>query len=192
MVQPKHDPDRVLSLRVTSELKERLAALLDLVPTGAAKLSRHGLAVWCLERGLIEAEAAPAAVLASPARPATTAPPASSGRARLAAALDVARALPAKLAAEDAHVAELRAARAPAPLTPSSQPPAGELPDVSAERARARVGAAREGGVSMAEIARRAGMQSSGLSRFVSGEFSTLKGDGLARLNTALTELGVP
>ena len=62
----------------------------------------------------------------------------------------------------------------------------------SKERARARVGAAREGGVSMAEIARRAGMQSSGLSRFVSGEFSTLKGDGLARLNTALTELGVP
>ena len=108
-MQPKYEADRVLNLRVTPELKARLAALLDLVPTGAAKLSRHGLAVWCLERGLMEAEAAPSPVLASPARPATTAPPASSGRARLAAALDVARALPATTAAEDAHVADLRA-----------------------------------------------------------------------------------
>ena len=68
MVQPKHDPDRALNLRVPPELKARLAALLDSVPTGAAKLSRHGLAVWCLERGLAEAEAAPREVLSPPTR----------------------------------------------------------------------------------------------------------------------------
>ncbi len=175
MVQPTHDPDRVLNLRVTPELKARLAALLDLVPTGAAKLSRHGLAVWCLERGLMEAEAAPGVVLASPARPAPPPPP-SSGRARLAAALDEARALPAKLAAEDAHVAELRARER-----------RQDLSDV-----RARLAAARERGVSLAEIARRAGMVPSGLGRFLTGRVATLKGDGLERVDAALEELKVP
>lgn len=161
MTQPKHDPDRVLNLRVTPELKARLAALLEHVPTGAAKLSRHGLAVWCLERGLMEAEAAPASVLASPARPETpsSAPTPAAPRAR--------------------------PERSPAP-----SPPAGEGPE--AGDVRARLAAARERGVSLAEIARRSGVQSSGLSRFLGGEVATLKGDGLARVGAALGELGVP
>lgn len=177
-MQPKHDPDRVLNLRVTPELKARLAALLDLVPTGAARLSRHGLAVWCLERGLMEAETAPSSVLASPARPArpAPAPPASSGRARLAAEIKRARALPATMAAEDAHVAELRARER------RSDP--GDV--------RARLAAARERGVILAEIARRAGVVPSGLGRFLGGQVATLKDDGLERVVAALEELGVP
>ena len=162
MVQPTHDPDRVLNLRVTPELKARLAALLDRVPTGAAKLSRHGLAVWCLERGLMEAEAAPSSVLASPARPERPATPS-----------------PAPTPAAP----RVRPERAPSP-------PAGEGPE--AGDVRARLAAARERGVSLAEIARRSGVQSSGLSRFISGEVATLKGDGLARVGAALGELGVP
>jgi len=161
MVQPTHDPDRVLNLRVTPELKARLAALLDLVPTGAAKLSRHGLAVWCLERG---SEAAPSSVLASPARPARPATPS-----------------PAPTPAAP----RARPERAPAP-----SPPAGEGPE--AGDVRARLAAARERGVSLAEIARRSGVQSSGLSRFLTNEVATLKGDGLARVGAALGELGVP
>lgn len=164
MVQPTHDPDRVLNLRVTPELKARLAALLDLVPTGAAKLSRHGLAVWCLERGLMEAEAAPSSVLASPARPARPATPSPA---------------PTPAAPRE------RPERAPAP-----SPPAGEGPE--AGDVRARLAAARERGVSLAEIARRSGVQSSGLSRFLTNEVATLKGDGLARVGAALGELGVP
>lgn len=67
MVQPTHQPDAVLTLRVTPALRARLAELLERVPdTGAARLSRHGLAVWCLERGLLEAEAEPALVLRAP------------------------------------------------------------------------------------------------------------------------------
>ena len=161
MVQPTHDPDRVLNLRVTPELKARLAALLDRVPTGAAKLSRHGLAVWCLERGLMEAEAAPSSVLAPPARPATPSPAPTPAAPRA------------------------RPERAPAP-----SPPAGE--GIDPGDVRARLAAARERGVSLAEIARRSGVQSSGLSRFLTNEVATLKGEGLARVGAALGELGVP
>jgi hypothetical protein len=66
-MQPVYDPDKVLNLRVTPEVRERLAALVGQVSAGAAKLSRHGLAVWCLERGLLEAERDPSAVLRAPA-----------------------------------------------------------------------------------------------------------------------------
>jgi hypothetical protein len=164
MVQPTHDPDRVLNLRVTPELKARLAALLDLVPTGAAKLSRHGLAVWCLERGLMEAEAAPSSVLALPTRPARPATPSPA---------------PAPAAPR------VRPERATAP-----SPPVGEGPDPS--DVRARLAAARDRGVTLAEIGRRAGMVPSGLSRFLAGQVATLKGDGLARVVAALGELKVP
>ena len=69
MVQPTHQPDAVLTLRVSPALRARLAELLARVPdAGAARLSRHGLAVWCLERGLLEAEADPDVVLRPPAR----------------------------------------------------------------------------------------------------------------------------
>ena len=66
MSQPVYDPDKVLNLRVTPEMRDRLAALVGQVSAGAAKLSRHGLAVWCLERGLLEAERDPSAVLRAP------------------------------------------------------------------------------------------------------------------------------
>jgi len=162
MVQPKYEADRVLNLRVTPELKARLAALLDRVPTGAAKLSRHGLAVWCLERGLMEAEAAPASVLALPERPVIRAP-----------------------AAPKPPPPAPRPERAAAP-----KPPAGENPD--AERVRARLNAARDRGVTLAEIGRRADRAPSGLYRFLTGDAATLKGDGLARVEAALRELEVP
>lgn len=162
MVQPTHDPARVLNLRVTPELKARLAALLDRVPTGAAKLSRHGLAVWCLERGLMEAEAAPASVLALPERPAIRAPAAPT--------------LPPAPAP--------RPERAAAP-----KPPAGENPDMSA--LRARIIEARTRGVSWADLSRRSGVVPSGLRRFAEGTNATIKGDGLARVVQALGELEV-
>jgi len=69
MTAPTYKPDHILTLRVTPALRARLAAVLSKVPTGAARLSRHGLAVWCLERGLLEAEAAPRDVLTPPAAP---------------------------------------------------------------------------------------------------------------------------
>ena len=78
MVQPTHQPDAVLTLRVTPALRARLGELLERVPdTGAARLSRHGLAVWCLERGLLEAEAEPALVLRAPGRAPTPSKPSS-------------------------------------------------------------------------------------------------------------------
>ena len=78
MVQPTHQPDAVLTLRVTPALRARLGELLERVPdTGAARLSRHGLAVWCLERGLLEAEAEPDLVLRAPGRVASRSKPSS-------------------------------------------------------------------------------------------------------------------
>ena len=78
MVQPTHQPDAVLTLRVTPALRARLGELLERVPdTGAARLSRHGLAVWCLERGLLEAEAEPPLVLRAPGRAPTPSKPSS-------------------------------------------------------------------------------------------------------------------
>lgn len=57
-------------------MRARLAELLERVPdTGAARLSRHGLAVWCLERGLLEAEAEPDLVLRAPGRVPTPSKP---------------------------------------------------------------------------------------------------------------------
>lgn len=86
-MQPVYDPEKVLNLRVTPEVKERLAALVGQVSAGAAKLSRHGLAVWCLERGLLEAERDPSAVLrapSAPAAPAVGAPSSGSAKPRKA------------------------------------------------------------------------------------------------------------
>lgn len=163
MVQPTHDPDRVLNLRVTPELKARLAALLDLVPTGAAKLSRHGLAVWCLERGLMEAEAAPSAVLSAPAR---TAPP------------------------SPAAVTAPRTPRKAVQNRPEPSAQASE--DASVEALRQRLNAARAQGVQWVELSRRSGVVPSGLRRFAEGTNATIKGDGLARVARALGELGVP
>lgn len=66
MVQPKYEADRVLNLRIDPKVRQRLDTLLSQIPTGAAKLSRHSLAVWCLERGLLEAERDQSAVLDAP------------------------------------------------------------------------------------------------------------------------------
>lgn len=83
MVQPTHQPDAVLTLRVTPALRARLGELLERVPdTGAARLSRHGLAVWCLERGLLEAEADPDVVLRAPGRAPTPSKPSPSREKR--------------------------------------------------------------------------------------------------------------
>jgi hypothetical protein len=83
MAQPTHQPDAVLTLRVTPALRARLGELLERVPdTGAARLSRHGLAVWCLERGLLEAEAEPALVLRAPGRAPTPSKPSPSREKR--------------------------------------------------------------------------------------------------------------
>ena len=46
--------------------------------------------------------------------------------------------------------------------------------------------------MTLAEIARRAGVVPSGLGRFLDGQVATLKGDGLERVVAALEELGVP
>lgn len=66
MVQPKYEADRVLNLRIDPKVRQRLDTLLSQIHTGAAKLSRHSLAVWCLERGLLEAERDSDAVLQAP------------------------------------------------------------------------------------------------------------------------------
>lgn len=50
-----YDPDRVLNLRVTPELRARLDALVDQLAAKAppgARVTRHALAVAALERGL--------------------------------------------------------------------------------------------------------------------------------------------
>lgn len=80
MVQPTHDPDRVITLRVTPAIRDRLSRLVTSSATGAAKLSRHSLAVWCLERGLVAAEEDPAAILRPPPPP----PPAPQAAAAAA------------------------------------------------------------------------------------------------------------
>lgn len=87
MVQPTHDPDRVITLRVTPAIRDRLSRLVASSATGAAKLSRHSLAVWCLERGLVAAEEDPTAILRPPAP--LAAPPAAEADTELEAHMRV-------------------------------------------------------------------------------------------------------
>ena len=60
------DPEKAMNLRVTPEVKKRLEKLVGRVSTGATRMTRDGLAVWCLARGLLEAERDPGLVLRSP------------------------------------------------------------------------------------------------------------------------------
>lgn len=183
MVQPKYDPSRVLNLRVTPELRRRLDELLATIPTGAAKLSRHGLAVWCLERGLSVAERDPAATM----RPAGAELDAHDRRNAAQAAL---LAVSAGGAVNDAH--EDHAPKAPSRPRKASSRGAENIDHELVARTRTRLVTARDRGIKWSEISRRTDVQPSGLRRFTDGVNATLLGDGLARVNAALTELGVP
>ena len=140
MVQPTHQPDAVLTLRVTPALRARLGELLERVPdTGAARLSRHGLAVWCLERGLLEAEADPDVVLRAPGRAPTPSKPSPSREKR-----------------------SKSTETSPSPTTPSSSPSGA---DADALRARWRALVAVQG-----KGAKAAGVSQPWVSRWLAGE----------------------
>lgn len=140
MVQPTHQPDAVLTLRVTPALRARLAELLERVPdTGAARLSRHGLAVWCLERGLLEAEAEPPLVLRAPGRAPTPSKPSPSREKR-----------------------SKSTETSPSPTTPSSSP-SGDDADALRVRWRALVTVQGQG-------AKAAGVSQPWVSRWLAGE----------------------
>ena len=140
MVQPTHQPDAVLTLRVTPALRARLGELLERVPdTGAARLSRHGLAVWCLERGLLEAEADPDVVLRAPGRAPTPSKPSPSREKR-----------------------SKSTETSPSPTTPSSSPSGA---DADALRARWRALVTVQG-----KGAKAAGVSQPWISRWLAGE----------------------
>lgn len=168
MVQPTHQPDAVLTLRVTPALRARLAELLERVPdTGAARLSRHGLAVWCLERGLLEAEADPDVVLRAPGRAVS----------------------PSKPSVSVAPVAETSTPK-PSPSrekrskpTPSNSPSGG---DADALRARWRALV-----VSQGQGAKAAGVSQPWVSRWLAGE-KTGSPETLARIAVYLDTLSSP
>jgi len=182
VVQPKYDPSRVLNLRVTPELRRRLDALLATIPTGAAKLSRHGLAVWCLERGVSIAERDPSATM----RPAGVVPDDHDRRNAAQAAL---LAVSVGGAVND-H--EDPAPKAPSRPRKASSRAAENIDHELVAGTRTRLATAKSMGIKWAEISRRTDVQPSGLRRFADGVNATLLGDGLARVNAALTELGVP
>lgn len=193
MVQPIYDPEKVLNLRVEAETKRRLDALLAKIPTGAAKLSRHGLAVWCLERGLIEAERDPGAVLRGPMEHAPKnghdlahLPRDERAENELANLTLTAPAAPAAPAPKPVRAS--RPARTPAPAAP----PDGAS-TLDADAVRARLLRARENGpvdaVAWSALQRATGIQSSGLLRFSTGQQLTLRATGLAALDRELTRL---
>ncbi len=190
MVQPIYDPEKILNLRVEVETKRRLDALLAKIPTGAAKLSRHGLAVWCLERGLIEAERDPGAVLRGPME---HAPKNGHDLAHLPrderAENELANlTLTAPAAPAPKPVRASRPARTPAPAAP---PDGASTLDPDA--VRVRLLRARENGpvdaVAWSALQRATGIQSSGLLRFSTGQQLTLRATGLAALDRELTRL---
>lgn len=180
MVQPIYDPEKVLNLRVEAETKRRLDALLAKIPTGAAKLSRHGLAVWCLERGLLEAERDPGAVLRGPTE---YAPQNGHDSAHLTPAAPAAPAAPAPK-----PVRASRPARTPAPAAPHDG-----ASTLDPDAVRARLLRVRENGpvdaVAWAALQRATGIQSSGLLRFSTGQQLTLRATGLDALDRELTRI---
>lgn len=162
-MQPVYDPDKVLNLRVTPEVRERLAALVGQVSAGAAKLSRHGLAVWCLERGLLEAELDPSAVLRAPSAPAGA--PAAPAVVKPASGT----AKPRK-----------------APPASSDAPTEEALALLRARLTRARV--ASDGLLTYAELSRRTRVPRTTLHRFDTNQ-GTLKPPAFAALDRELTRI---
>lgn len=195
MVQPIYDPEKILNLRVEVETKRRLDALLAKIPTGAAKLSRHGLAVWCLERGLLEAERDPGAVLRGPMEHA----PKNGHETHLPrderAENELANLTPTAPAPQSAPAAPApKPVRASRPArTPAPPAPPDGASTLDPDAVRARLLHARETGpvdaVSWAAIQRATGIQSSGLVRFSTGQQVTLRPTGLAALDRELTRL---
>ena len=174
MVQPTHQPDAVLTLRVTPALRARLAELLERVPdTGAARLSRHGLAVWCLERGLLEAEAEPALVLRAPRWAPTPSKP-SVSIAPVAETSTPSKPSPSR------EKRSKSTETSPSPTTPSSSP-SGDGADALRARWRALV-------VSQGQGARAVGVSQSWVSRWLAGE-KTGSPETLARVAAHLDAL---
>lgn len=159
MVQPTHQPDAVLTLRVTPALRARLAELLERVPdTGAARLSRHGLAVWCLERGLLEAEAEPPLVLRAPGRAPTPSKPSSPSVSIAPVAETSTPSTPSPSREKRSKSTET----SPSPTTPSSSP-SGDGADALRARWRALVTVQGQG-------AKAAGVSQPWVSRWLAGE----------------------
>lgn len=170
MAQPTHQPDAVLTLRVTPALRARLGELLERVPdTGAARLSRHGLAVWCLERGLLEAEAEPALVLRAPGRAPTPSKP------------SVAPVAETSTPSKPSPSREKRSkSTETSPTTPSSSP-SGDDSDALRARWRALVTVQGQG-------AKAAGVSQPWVSRWLAGE-KTGSPETLARVAAYLDGL---
>jgi hypothetical protein len=170
MAQPTHQPDAVLTLRVTPALRARLGELLERVPdTGAARLSRHGLAVWCLERGLLEAEAEPALVLRAPGRAPTPSKP------------SVAPVAETSTPSKPSPSREKRSkSTETSPTTPSSSP-SGDDSDALRARWRALVTVQGQG-------AKAAGVSQPWVSRWLAGE-KTGSPETLARIAAYLDAL---
>ena len=177
MVQPTHQPDAVLTLRVTPALRARLAELLERVPdTGAARLSRHGLAVWCLERGLLEAEAEPALVLRAPGRAPTPSKPSSPSVSIAPVAETSTPSKPSPSREKRSKSTET----SPSPTTPSSSPSGN---DADALRARWRALVTVQG-----QGAKAAGVSQPWVSRWLAGE-KTGSPETLARITAYLDGL---
>ena len=177
MVQPTHQPDAVLTLRVTPALRARLAELLERVSdTGAARLSRHGLAVWCLERGLLEAEAEPALVLRAPGRAPTPSKPSSPSVSIAPVAETSTPSKPSPSREKRSKSTET----SPSPTTPSSSPSGN---DADALRARWRALVTVQG-----QGAKAAGVSQPWVSRWLAGE-KTGSPETLARITAYLDGL---
>lgn len=177
MVQQTHQPDAVLTLRVTPVLRTRLAELLERVPdTGAARLSRHGLAVWCLERGLLEAEAEPPLVLRAPGRAPTPSKP-NSPSVSIAPVAETST--PSKPSPSGEKRSKPKTSTSP-PTTPSSSP-SGDGADALRARWRALV-------VSQGQGAKAAGVSQPWVSRWLAGT-KTGSPETLARITAYLDTL---
>lgn len=185
MVQPTHRPDAVLTLRVSPALRARLAELLERVPdAGAARLSRHGLAVWCLERGLLEAEAAPDVVLRAPAR-APTKPSVSAVAETSPTITPSSSPAPSSSKSSPSPSREKRSKStetSPSP-TPSASP-SGDDGDALRARWRALVTVQGKG-------AKAAGVSQPWVSRWLAGE-KTGSPETLARIASYLDSLTFP
>ena len=182
MVQPTHQPDAVLTLRVTPALRARLGELLERVPdTGAARLSRHGRAVWCLERGLLEAEAEPALVLRAPGWAPTPSKP-SVSIAPVAETSTPSKPSPSREKRSKPTTSSSPSSKtSTSPPTTTSSSPSGNDADALRARWRALVTVQGQG-------ARAVGVSQSWVSRWLAGE-KTGSPETLARVAAHLDAL---
>jgi hypothetical protein len=180
MAQPTHQPDAVLTLRVTPALRARLGELLERVPdTGAARLSRHGLAVWCLERGLLEAEAEPALVLRAPGRASSPSKPSVAPVAEPSTPSKPSPSRKKRPKPTPSSSPSSKTSTSP-PTTPSSSP-SGDDSDALRARWRALVTVQGQG-------AKAAGVSQPWVSRWLAGE-KTGSPETLARIAAYLDAL---